>query len=44
LAPEDVAQSILGTLEAAMLVARPYNDLTRFNSTAGRLLDTLIAP
>ncbi len=39
--PEDVAQSILGTLEGAMLVARPYDDLARFNSTAGRLLDTL---
>jgi hypothetical protein len=30
----DVAQSILGTLAGAMLVARPYGDLARFNSTA----------
>jgi TetR/AcrR family transcriptional regulator, transcriptional repressor for nem operon len=37
----DVAQSILGTLEGAMLVARPYGDLARFNSTAQQLLDNL---
>src|SRR5204862_2292561 len=30
----DIAQSILSTLEGAMLVARPYGDLARFNSTA----------
>ena len=34
----DVAQSILSTLEGAMLVARPYGDVTRFNTTARRLL------
>jgi TetR/AcrR family transcriptional repressor of nem operon len=39
--PEDVAQSIIGTLEGAMLVARPYGDVARFNATAGRLLETL---
>jgi TetR/AcrR family transcriptional repressor of nem operon len=38
---DDVAQTILGTLEGAMLVARPYGDLTRFNATAARLIDTL---
>src|SRR5207248_3987172 len=36
--PEEVAQSILSTLEGAMLVARPYDDLDRFNSTARQLL------
>ncbi len=28
---DDVAQSILSTLEGAMLVARPYGDLAKFN-------------
>ncbi len=36
--PEEVAQSILSTLEGAMLVARPYGDVTRFNSTAHQLV------
>ncbi|MBV8954842.1 MAG: TetR/AcrR family transcriptional regulator [Solirubrobacterales bacterium] len=36
--PDEVAQSILSTLEGAMLVARPYGDLARFNSTADQLL------
>ncbi len=35
--PEDVAQGILSTLEGAMLVARPYGDLARFNAAAGQL-------
>ena len=35
---DDIAQGILSTLEGAMLVARPYGDLTRFNSTAHQLL------
>lgn len=35
---DDVAQSIISTLEGAMLVARPYGDLTRFNATADQLL------
>ena len=34
----EVAESILSTLEGAMLVARPYDHLTKFNSTARRLL------
>ncbi len=37
----EVAQSILDTLEGAMLVARPYGDLARFDSTAQRLLENL---
>jgi TetR/AcrR family transcriptional regulator, transcriptional repressor for nem operon len=36
--PEDVAQGILSTLEGAMLVARPYGNLARFNATAAQLL------
>lgn len=35
---DEVAQSILSTLEGAMLVARPYGDLSRFNSAAHQLL------
>jgi TetR/AcrR family transcriptional regulator, transcriptional repressor for nem operon len=36
--PEDVAQGILSTLEGAMLVARPYGDLTRFDAAKNQLL------
>lgn len=35
---EDVAQSIISTLEGAMLVARPYGDLARFNAAKRQLL------
>ena len=35
---EEVAQGILSTLEGAMLVARPYGDLARFNAAANQLL------
>ena len=35
---DDVAQSILSTLEGAMLVARPYGDLAKFNTAAHHLL------
>ncbi len=40
---EGVAQGILSTLEGAMLVARPYGDLARFNATASHLLAGLSA-
>lgn len=40
---EDVAQGIFSTLEGAMLVARPYGDLARFNAAAGQLLAGLSA-
>jgi len=36
--PDDVAQGILSTLEGAMLVARPYGDLERFEAAARQLL------
>jgi TetR/AcrR family transcriptional regulator, transcriptional repressor for nem operon len=39
--PGDAAQSILSGLEGAMLVARPYGDLERFQSAATRLLASL---
>ena len=38
---DEVAQSILSTLEGAMLVARPYGNLDKFNSTADQLLSSL---
>ena len=38
---DETAQRILSTLEGAMLVARPYGDLARFNSTAHQLLTSL---
>ena len=39
--PEEVARGILGALEGAMLVARPYGDVARFDSTARQLLGGL---
>ena len=35
---EDGAQTILGGLEGAMLVARPYRDVGRFEAAAARLI------
>jgi TetR/AcrR family transcriptional regulator, transcriptional repressor for nem operon len=35
---EDVAQTILVTLEGAMLVARPYGDMGRFTATSQQLI------
>jgi TetR/AcrR family transcriptional regulator, transcriptional repressor for nem operon len=40
---DEIAQGILGTLEGAMLVARPYGDVARFDSTARQLLAGLVA-
>jgi TetR/AcrR family transcriptional repressor of nem operon len=37
-AAEDGAQTILGGLEGAMLVARPYRDVGRFEAAAARLI------
>ena len=37
-AEDEVAQSILSSLEGAMLVARPYGDLARFNAAARQLM------
>jgi len=41
--PRRVAQSILGGLEGAMLLARPYGDVARFQSTAALLLASFTA-
>ena len=38
---KDVARMIVGSLEGAMLVARPYDDVSRFQSAVGFLLDSL---
>jgi TetR/AcrR family transcriptional regulator, transcriptional repressor for nem operon len=38
---QEAAQAVIGTLEGAMLIARPYHDLARFQSAARRLLDGL---
>jgi TetR/AcrR family transcriptional repressor of nem operon len=38
---DETAQSILGTLEGAMLVARPYADVSRFTATAAQLIGGL---
>ncbi len=35
---DDVAQNIIATLEGAMLVARPYGDLARFDASSRQLL------
>jgi TetR/AcrR family transcriptional repressor of nem operon len=39
--PREVAQSIVSTLEGAMLVARSYGDVARFKATARQLLSGL---
>jgi TetR/AcrR family transcriptional regulator, transcriptional repressor for nem operon len=36
--PNEAAQAIVGGLEGAMLVARPYGDVERFQAAADRLL------
>jgi TetR/AcrR family transcriptional regulator, transcriptional repressor for nem operon len=37
----DAARALVGGLEGAMLVARPYGDVTRFEASATRLLASL---
>lgn len=37
----EAAQAIVGGLEGAMLIARPYGDARRFQATAARLLQSL---
>ena len=41
--PLEVARLLVGSLEGAMLVARSFNDASRFQSIAGRLLSDLSA-
>jgi TetR/AcrR family transcriptional regulator, transcriptional repressor for nem operon len=40
---QEIARAIVGGLEGAMLVARPYGDLTRFEAATTHLLAGLIA-
>jgi TetR/AcrR family transcriptional repressor of nem operon len=37
----EAAQAIVGGLEGAMLIARPYGDVARFHTAATRLLESL---
>lgn len=39
----DVARMIVGSLEGAMLVSRPYDDMDRFQSAVGYLLESISA-
>ena len=39
---DDVARAIVSGLEGAMLVARPFGDLGRFEATANRMIDDLV--
>jgi TetR/AcrR family transcriptional repressor of nem operon len=41
--PPEMGRLLLAALEGAMLVSRPYADVTRFESSAARLLDGLNA-
>jgi len=43
-APSEVARGVVSALEGAMLVSRPYGDVTRFQATAERLLAGLRTP
>jgi TetR/AcrR family transcriptional repressor of nem operon len=39
--PEDLARTLVASLEGAMLVARSYGDPSRFDASAARLVDQL---
>jgi TetR/AcrR family transcriptional repressor of nem operon len=39
---EETARVIVSSLEGAMLIARPYDDVARFETAAGRMIDGLI--
>jgi TetR/AcrR family transcriptional regulator, transcriptional repressor for nem operon len=41
--PRETAQMIVGTLEGAMLVARSYDDINRFQAAASQLVSSLVA-
>lgn len=40
---QEVARLVLGALEGAMLVSRPYNDVRRFAASASQILESLDA-
>jgi TetR/AcrR family transcriptional repressor of nem operon len=39
---EETARVIVSTLEGALLIARPYDDVARFTAAADRMIDSLI--
>jgi TetR/AcrR family transcriptional repressor of nem operon len=39
--PGDAAQALVGGLEGALLIARPYGEVARFEAAAGQLLTSL---
>ena len=41
-ATDDAARAMVSGLEGAMLVARPFGDLGRFQATANRMIDDLV--
>jgi TetR/AcrR family transcriptional regulator, transcriptional repressor for nem operon len=41
---QDAARAVVGALEGAMLIARPYADLERFRTAASQLIDNLAEP
>jgi TetR/AcrR family transcriptional repressor of nem operon len=40
----EVAQAIVSALEGALLIARPYGDVARFQAAATRLMASLASP
>jgi TetR/AcrR family transcriptional regulator, transcriptional repressor for nem operon len=40
----EVARMIVGALEGAMLLARPYDDMDRFRTAAAQLIQNLVVP
>ena len=42
--PREAARMIVCGLEGAMLLGRPYGDVTRFQSAARQLLSSITAP
>ncbi len=42
--PRDTARMVVGSLEGAMLIARPYGDVARFQAAAANLLAGLAPP
>jgi len=43
-AADDAARALLGALQGAMLLARPYGDVARFQATTAHTLGALTAP
>jgi TetR/AcrR family transcriptional repressor of nem operon len=42
--PRQAARTVVGALEGAMLIARPYEDPDRFRTAAAQLVDSLTEP